>query len=80
MLIAAVLTIGLRIQRLYSTWFRTVERGLGRIARRPWLPVTLVGMLAFGGSAALSLLGRIPEPTVHDEYSYSQRIRLPTAG
>lgn len=27
-------------------------------------------MLALGGSAALSLLGRMPEPEVHDEFSY----------
>jgi len=30
----------------------------------------LVGLLALGGSAMLSLLGRMPEPSVHDEFSY----------
>jgi hypothetical protein len=51
-------------------WFRTIERRLGRLARRRWLPVTLVGVLALGASAMLSLLGRIPEPQFHDEFSY----------
>ena len=32
--------------------------------------VTLIGLLAFGASATLSLLGRMPEPSVHDEFSY----------
>jgi hypothetical protein len=50
--------------------FRTAERGLRRIARRRWLPVTLVGILALGASATLSLLGSIPEPQVHDEFCY----------
>jgi hypothetical protein len=30
----------------------------------------LVGLLALGSSATLSLLGRVPEPSVHDEFSY----------
>jgi hypothetical protein len=47
-----------------------IERGLGGIARRRGLSITLVGLLALGGSAALSLLGRVPEPRVHDEFSY----------
>jgi hypothetical protein len=50
--------------------FRIAERGLARLARRRWLLITLVGMLASGASATLSLLGRIPEPQVHDEFSY----------
>jgi hypothetical protein len=50
--------------------FRIAERGLARLARRRWLAVTLVGVLALGASAMLSLLGRIPEPKIHDEFSY----------
>jgi hypothetical protein len=49
---------------------RTAEGWLGQIARRRWLAVTLVGLLAFGASATLSLLGRVPEPQIHDEFSY----------
>jgi hypothetical protein len=50
--------------------FRIAERGLGRLAQRRWLAITLVGMLALVASASLSLLGRIPEPQVRDEFSY----------
>jgi hypothetical protein len=47
-----------------------MERGLGWIGRRCWLSVTLIGVLALGASATLSLIGHIPEPQVHDEFSY----------
>jgi len=49
---------------------RILERGLGRLARRRWLSIIVVGMVALGASAVLSLFGRIPEPEVHDEFSY----------
>jgi hypothetical protein len=49
---------------------RGAERGLGRLARRRWLSVTLIGVLALGASATMSLLGRIPEPEIQDEFSY----------
>jgi hypothetical protein len=70
MMTATVLSIASRTQRLHTKGFRTIERGLGHIARQPGLSITLVGLLALGGSATLSLLGRIPEPQVHDEFSY----------
>jgi hypothetical protein len=54
----------------FSGWFRTIERGLGWTARRQWLSIMLVGILALSGSATLSLLGRMLEPKVHDEFSY----------
>jgi hypothetical protein len=49
---------------------RIAERGLARLGRRRWLAITLVGLLALVASASLSLFGRIPEPQVHDEFSY----------
>jgi hypothetical protein len=54
----------------YTMWLRTIECRLGRIAQRQGLSVMLVGLLALGSSATLSLLGRVPEPSVHDEFSY----------
>jgi hypothetical protein len=47
-----------------------MECELGRLAGRRGLAVSLIGVLALLASAALSLLGRIPEPRVHDEFSY----------
>jgi hypothetical protein len=58
------------MQRHYSTWFHIADRGLGWLARRRLQAIILIGMLAFGGSAMLSLLGRIPEPKIPDEFSY----------
>jgi hypothetical protein len=57
-------------QSLLMLGSRSLERGLCRLARWRWLSIILVGMLALGASAMLSLLGRIPEPEVHDEFSY----------
>jgi hypothetical protein len=40
------------------------------IAHRQWLSVTLIGIIAFLASAAVGLMVGIPEPMVHDEFSY----------
>src|SRR5688572_12366514 len=68
--IAVLLTTVSLMQRRASTWFLAAERGLGRIGRRHWLAVTLVGLLALGASATLSLFGHVTKPRVHDEFSY----------
>jgi hypothetical protein len=70
MVIGVVLMVVLLTQRRPATWMRTIERGLGRIAQRRGLSMLLVGFLALGSSATLSLFGRMPEPSVHDEFSY----------
>ncbi len=43
---------------------------LCQIARIQWVSITLVGVLGFAGSAAVGLMVGIPEPEVHDEFSY----------
>jgi hypothetical protein len=68
--IAVVLTIGYCMLPRTSRWLYAVERGLGRLARWRWLSIMLVGLLGLGSSATLSLLGHVPEPQVHDEFSY----------
>jgi hypothetical protein len=40
------------------------------IAQRTWLSITLIGIIAFSGSAAVGLLVGIAEPKFHDEFSY----------
>jgi hypothetical protein len=45
-------------------------RVLETIARRPTLAILLVGLVAFAGSMAVSLLVRFPLPAIHDEFSY----------
>jgi hypothetical protein len=68
--IAVVLALGYCLLPQTSRWLYTVERGLGWLAHRRGLSILLVGLLAFGVSATLSLLGPMPEPGVHDEFSY----------
>src|SRR4029434_7197731 len=72
--IAVVFTIGWFLQRHRATWLFVAARGgghrVGHIVRRREVLVTLVGLLAFGSSVTLSLLRRMPEPSVHDEFSY----------
>jgi hypothetical protein len=50
--------------------FHLVLTKLGYIANRRWLCVTVTGLVAFAGSAAVGLLVGIPQPKFHDEFSY----------
>ena len=70
MLIAVTRIMAFCTPKIGSSWFRTLSRGLGHIARRRGLSVALVGLLALLGSAGVSLLVHIPQPRVHDEFSY----------
>ena len=40
------------------------------IVHRQWISVTLIGVLALVGSAAIGLIVGVSEPVVHDEFSY----------
>src|SRR5918994_2110478 len=53
-----------------KVWMRAAERMLARLALRRGLTITHAGLLALGLSATLSLVGHIPQPQVHDEFSY----------
>ena len=50
--------------------FHLVLTKLCYIARRRWLCVILIGLIAFAGSAAVGLFMGIAEPKIHDEFSY----------
>src|SRR5215813_10844127 len=65
----AGLRAGSRVLNGHS-WICTVLSKLYQIARIQWLSVTLIGLLGFAGSATIGLLVGIPEPEVHDEFSY----------
>jgi hypothetical protein len=65
---AVILTSLFLMQRQACTWMRAAECGLGRVGRRPVLSTILVGLLALGASATLSLFGHITKPQVHDEF------------
>ena len=58
-------------RREYSTAERRALVALAlAFARREWLAVTLIAVLAFVASAGVALLVGIPEPAVADEFSY----------
>jgi hypothetical protein len=67
---AVVLTVAFTLKRRYARWLHMVERGLSRIAQWRKLSITLVGLLALGGSAIVALCTHIPVPLIHDEFSY----------
>jgi len=68
--IAVLFPVGYLMLPHTSRWLYNVESRLGRLTRRRGLSIALVGLLGIGSSAAWSLLGHIPEPKVHDEFSY----------
>ena len=56
--------------QLGASWFEKVENLFGHLARRRRLTVLAVGVLALGLRAALLPVEPIPEPGIHDEFSY----------
>lgn len=69
---ATLLTIGaaFAFPRLGSVGFARLEHALGRLARRRWLSVFVVTAAALIARLAMLPLLPIPEPYVHDEFSY----------
>lgn len=53
-----------------ANWFSKIEQLCGKLARRRRLAVLAVGLLALGARAAVLPIQPIPQPVVHDEFSY----------
>jgi hypothetical protein len=68
--IVSLLTLLVLGRRHALAWLRATEQRFSRMARRRALSITLIGVLAISLSAALSLIGGIPQPRIHDEFSY----------
>ncbi len=50
--------------------FRNSAQICLRLTRRPWLAIAAIGVSAFAASGFLSVFFGIPQPAVHDEFSY----------
>jgi hypothetical protein len=68
--LAVALVLGLRLAHRRPAPWRAAWCWFGRLARRRWLAVLLVSVLAVLGSAALSLLVYHTEPFCHDQFAY----------
>src|SRR5713101_7404834 len=69
-IVAIALGFAFTAPRAGAGWFRAVEERLGRLARRRALSVAVVGVSALLARALLLPVVPIPEPAVHDEFSY----------
>src|SRR5438445_11180216 len=61
---------GFVFPRLGAPWFQPLERHFARLARSRWLSVVAVGATALGVRLLLLPILPIPDPAVHDEFSY----------
>ena len=65
-----VVTIALIKPDIGAKWFQIAERAIARLARHKVWSVTIVGVMAFVVSAAISLTVRMPQPVITDEFCY----------
>jgi hypothetical protein len=68
--LAIMVAMAAFVPTLGSKYFSFGERALRWLARHPCLSVSVSGVLALILAVGMSLVIRIPEPSIHDEFSY----------
>jgi hypothetical protein len=69
-LVVKRLSLAFDIRKLALSLSPAVFERFRQIAQYPSLCVLLIGLLGFAGCAVIGLLVGIPQPKIHDEYSY----------
>jgi hypothetical protein len=70
LLVVGAVAVAFAFPGVGSNWFRKVEQGGSKLARRRRLAVLIVGMLALAARAAVLPIRPIPHPVICDEFSY----------
>ena len=65
-----MVSIGSSAARRFWSAFCAMSKAFSALAQKRALCVVLIGFLGFAGSATIGLLVGIPEPGIHDEFSY----------
>jgi hypothetical protein len=68
--VVAGLSLFVVFPELGSRWFRLAGLLVGWLARRRYLAMALVGLTSLAVTVALGFFVRMPQPYVHDEFSY----------
>src|SRR5690242_12534691 len=69
-LVLIAVLIALAYPRLGETWFVPIERKFAQLAGRRTLSVIVIGATTLGVRILLLPVRPIPQPAVHDEFSY----------